>query len=204
MNPSGPFLFDEIDDEVWEEVYAEQAFAFVWPRLEEWVEVEQEPPPPPPDPPENGEPESPPPPGTTPIVVWELIYHDVIAVFADDWPDVAYNLAGVSGAYRWCALFDQIDIRFATHDRGGGSCDYLYHYAPDPRPYRLIPYDCLYRNGERRTWIIRVWQDYNIGRDWIIQRVAAEVARDVAQDDPLQWPINDRNLPGHPCLPSAD
>lgn len=169
------------DEDVWEEVYVEQAFAFVWPDLEEWYQPPTpEPPLFPPDPLPDPWPPDPlpdpwpplPPPPPDPV----LIIHHVIAVSADEWPDVEYDLIGVRGAYRMCPLFAPV-IHFVTHD-----VDYLYEYLADLTQYKLVPYTCTYTNGQIVTYIIRVWNNYSIGRDWIIARITYEQARAAAQD----------------------
>ena len=166
MNPSGDFTEDAndlLDAEIWEEVYCEQYFDFIWPSLTDNEGV--------------------------------IISSQVISVIADEWPDVEYDLIGVRGAYRWCALFKP-EIYFATHQRFSPQAfTYLYYYAPDPNPYKIVPYQCQYINGAWQTNKIRVWQDYTIGKNWIVTRIAAENARDTEpslpstlSDDPCPQP----------------
>jgi hypothetical protein len=165
-NPSGAFSESINDEDVWQEVYVEQSFDFSWPTIEEPVD-------PPTDPP-------------------TFIISTVIAVSAASWPDVTFDLIGVRGAYRFCALFPPV-INFVTHEQyAGNRWDYLYEYLANQERYKLIPYACTYSNGKVVTYVIRVWNDYTIGRDWIIRRIAYEQARDAAQEagSALPAPVN--------------
>ncbi len=122
----------------------------------------------------------------------------VIAVDADEWPRVDFDLIGVRGAYSWCALFPP-KIDFVSHSRyvATPQADYLYNYEADPNSYKLVEYDVTYLTGEKETHCVRVWQNLNHGRDWIIRRVAYEQARDAQWAQGLSLPAS----PGLPCLP---
>ncbi len=137
------------DEDVWEEVYAEQSFDFVWPPL---IDAES-----------------------------NQVIATVTAVSAKKHQGVTFDLLGVRGAFNYIELFKPT-ILYASIERyeGRGSHDYLYSFTPDPNPFILVPYECTYSNFTQQTHIIRVWQDYNIVRDWIVAQVAAEVAYDAA------------------------
>jgi hypothetical protein len=169
-NPSGAWAESISDAAVWQEVYVEQLFDFSWPPINEPAD-------PPTDPP-------------------TFNTYEVVAVKADSWPEVVYDLIGVRGAYRFCAMFPPV-IHFVSIERyPNHTFDYLYEYLANSTRYKLVPYACTYSNGVTITYVIRVWQDYTIGRDWIVKRIAYEQARDAAQEagSILPSPVN---LPCH-------
>lgn len=94
----------------------------------------------------------------------------VIAVSADVYPDVTYDLTGVRGVYRLLSIFPPI-INFISVDQ---SYEYLYEYLASLTQYKLAPYTCTYSNDKQITYIMRVWNNYSIGRDWIASRIAYE------------------------------
>ncbi len=166
MSLSGALPFEDSKD-VWEDVYAEQDFAFEWPPAtanEDGTTTT-----------EDGANDTPDP--------QDIV---VVNVEAVSYPEVVFDREGVRGAYKWCALFKP-DVRFAHHERYPNAIyGYLYYYAPDPEQFKLVPYTVTYLSGAVRVWIIRVWQDYNIGGDWIVQRIAAEEARDAMAETALE------------------
>lgn len=88
----------------------------------------------------------------------------VVHVVAAAWPDTIVDLDGLSGAYATEALFTPTVQSAINHQ--------LTAYLPDPAPFRELSYLCEYADGSERTWTVRVWQDYRVGRDWILTRLA--------------------------------
>lgn len=137
---------DAEDAGVWEEVYVEQSFNFVWPPL-----IDQE-----------GHP----------------ISEIVVKVTATSYSGVTYNLEGVKGKYSYEQLFKP-EIKFTNINRFGvGGYNYLYQFNPNPLLFKLVAYRCTYDNDAVQNNVIRVWQDHDIGRDWIKAQVAREKAHD--------------------------
>lgn len=152
------------DEGIWEEVYVEQDFDFQWPKI---LQIDQE---------------------GHPILGpgGELLYWTVIRVEAESWRDVSFDLLGVRGAYRYLIMFPPTnDYVYVERFPSQGAQDYLYSFKPDPLSFKIIPYKCTYNNLRVAIYKIRVWQNYTIGRDWIIDRIASEQARDAIQEKNL-------------------
>ena len=106
------------------------------------------------------------------------ISETVIKVDAAFHSGVTYNLIGVRGAYSYIELFEP-EIKFVSINRyGKGNYNYLYQFNPNPFSFKLVSYYCTYDEGTIKNNIIRVWQNYDIGRDWIKAQVAREKAHD--------------------------
>lgn len=186
LNPSRrthPLNFPPIDwpdielDDVWIDVLIEEGFDVSWP--------------PPPDPIEKNvsneeeeeEEEDPP---------------ELVRVEGPEVDDVKFDLEGVRGKYKQRALFEPT-VSFSYHPRyTPQKQSYLYNYLADLNPFLSATYTLIYDDEQEKSCIIRIWQDYNLGKTWIGARLAYEKARDALWEQGLPLPPEP---PHSPCPP---
>lgn len=104
----------------------------------------------------------------------------VSAVDAKSYSNVTADLQGLRGHFDWRELFPPtIEIGHHPDLVADPPLDFLHSYRAASDAYQIIRYRITYAHGQTRTLIVRVWQNADFGRDWIVRRIAYEQARDV-------------------------
>lgn len=111
--------------------------------------------------------------------------------------DVVFDIDGVRGKYLWYVIFEP-RVSLIDHDSHASSPQiYLYEYVANPIPFMLASYTLTYDDTQKKSYVVRIWQDFSQGKNWIAMRITYEQTRDALLEQGLPPPAP----PVSPCPP---